>query len=150
MRNDQFCRWCGKEPAATGDPWCSQDRSRLAAMTEARAKIMEEWNNVPQVYESIPTEIEAIQWKGTNLRAIQNFARTMTETWFLPLDDNSALDVLDEFRIRNMVEAGHTAVLWVAANSEWIGVPFREWIAKDKHGFYPIKPDVFDAKYKPV
>lgn len=31
--------------------------------------------------------------------------------------------------------------LWVQANKSWLSIEEGEWVAKDRHGFYPIKDD---------
>ena len=36
----------------------------------------------------------------------------------------------------------------MAANDAWLQIEDGEWVAKDDHGFYPIKDDVFARKYR--
>jgi hypothetical protein len=88
-------------------------------------------------YRKRPVTIEALQWTGDNVEAIQQWVGCQEGIYlFLP-------------------ECGHDMsgtdntkpVLYVAANDAWLNVEIGEWIAKDRHGFYPIKDDVFLESY---
>lgn len=82
-------------------------------------------------YTSKPTQIEAIQWrKGVN--------------------DDEVAEWTDTPRAIGFVLGEGCGRLWVAANSSWVIIDDGEWVAKDRHGFYPIKDDVFREKYAPT
>ena len=78
-----------------------------------------------QVYVSVPTQIRALRWTGTNGEAIKNWTGGFE---YGPIDGS--------------------AVLWVDANHAWIEIEIGEWVAQDTHGFYPIKDDIFQMKYR--
>lgn len=83
-------------------------------------------------YRKRPVEIEAAQYLGTNVEEIQEWVGEAPE-------GGKAFGV---FR------AGPR--LWVDANQSWLPIEEGEWIANDRHGFYPIKNDVFTESYDPV
>ncbi len=95
-----------------------------------------------QTYVSVPTEIEAIQWAGDNLEEVQEFVGSPTEfvSGFSPPGHDWAGISEEDRRTK--------PALWVAANDAWLPIDLNEWIAKDSHGFYPIKDDVFARKYR--
>jgi hypothetical protein len=80
-------------------------------------------------YISRPTEIEAIRWTGNNWDDVRAWC-----------DDHVLPGGLYEMRVK----------LYVAANEAWVIIERGEWIAKDRHGFYPVKDDVFIDKYRQV
>lgn len=86
-----------------------------------------------QTYRHKPTTIKAIQYVGENDTGIGQW------TGMAPHDPYPMFWVFE-----------HGAMLYVQANSAWVDVEVGEWIAKDRHGFYPIKPDVFAESYEPV
>ena len=45
---------------------------------------------------------------------------------------------------------GESAQIWVNANQAWLHIETGDWVAKDRHGFYPIKADVFAETYDPT
>lgn len=82
---------------------------------------------------SKPVVIRAVQWTGDNIEKIQEFMNTphMAEV-VLPNGIRTGTLVIDT------LEGAMTASM-------------NDWIVKGTHGeFYPIKPDVFQFKYKPV
>ncbi len=83
-----------------------------------------------------PLEVEAMQWDGTNADELS----TWTDGAFNSspcgnTEDHSALV---------------TACLYVAANVQHLGIVTGEWIIADQAGFYPCKPDIFEATYDAV
>lgn len=82
-----------------------------------------------------PVEVEAIRWAGDNAHAIWEW----TSGGFHEIGPEDRVDDPD-----------HTAELFVAANSKWLGVPTGEWIIKDKLGFYPCRDEVFRETYEPA
>lgn len=80
-----------------------------------------------QTYRKRPVTIEALQWTGDNARDLAQWCGWCFNT--------SAL--------------GH-ARIFVDANDVWLDIERSEWIAKDRHGFYPIKDDVFLETYEKV
>lgn len=87
----------------------------------------------PLHYRSVPTEIEAIQWTGTNPYAVRAFTGE-TDNHFV-------------FATQDGIE---NAELYVAANKSWVHISVGEWVAKDELGFYPIKDEVFKKKYRQI
>lgn len=86
-------------------------------------------------YRKRPVEIEAAQWTGDNAEEIQTF------TGEVELESGSALAFLPR---------PLPAQLYVAANDSWLPIERGEWVAKDRHGCYPIKDDVFVETYEKV
>jgi hypothetical protein len=68
----------------------------------------------PKTFEREPTTIEAIQWTGQNIDAIGDFGCTVEHY-------------------------GGMLRLFVQANQTWLPLEVGEWIARDEHGYYPIK-----------
>lgn len=89
----------------------------------------------PQRFRKSPVEVEAVQWDGTNYRELFEW----TDACFWETDELDRVDDPDA-----------TGALYVAANSVHVGVVTGEWIIRDKLGFYPCKPDIFDATYEPI
>jgi hypothetical protein len=94
-----------------------------------------------KVYRSVPTEIRAIQWTGNNEIAIARFTIDCPPTQHSPMRGIG-------FQCRS--EIWPRAKLWVNANQDWLTIDKGEWVAQDMHGFYPIKDDVFQMKYREV
>lgn len=78
-------------------------------------------------YRKLPTEIEAMRWTGYNYGEVL--------TW---CDDHIQINAEGDAR------------LFVQANMAWLALDWGEWVARDRHGFYPIKDDVFLESYEPV
>lgn len=114
--------------------------------------------NTPQKYRKKPVEIEAMQWGGTNVDDCYSWGvlpsggaiRGSVLQCFVPMDDDEIVDTLSAEQYEHFKDIGATAALWVAANSAWLPLHTGVWIAKDRHGFYPIKADVFEATYTAV
>jgi len=79
-----------------------------------------------KTYQSRPVRIEAMQWTGDNF------------------------DELFGWIGYEIVRKPDGLRLFVAANDRWLPLTVGEWVAKDRHGFYPIKDDVFTEKYEQV
>ncbi len=77
-------------------------------------------------YRRLPTEIEALRWTGNNFPEVEQWC-----------GDHAKANLL---RLR----------LFVSANCAWVDLEPGEWIARDRHGFYPIKDDVFIETYEEV
>jgi hypothetical protein len=94
----------------------------------------------PETYVSKPSEIEAMQWTGTSesVLAITGWVGRISTGEFQ-----------DTHGFIAYTEPTPSAVLYVAANDGWLDLEVSEWVAKDDHGFYPIKDDVFCRKYEP-
>lgn len=111
-----------------------------------------------QTYRKKPVEIEAMQWTGHNADELYDWACRPAEggpanaivECFKTFDDDAIYDDITEDKINAMVLKGCRAAVWVDANSEWLGIAVGEWVAKDRHGFYPIKDDVFCESYDPT
>jgi hypothetical protein len=91
----------------------------------------------PKRYRKRPIVIEAIQWTGANLAAVQTFVGANNEPGGVP---GPAFDVFPE----------RGAMLYVHANRSWLPIDDGEWIATDSEGFYPIKEGVFATTYEEV
>lgn len=87
-------------------------------------------------YRRRPTTIEAIQWNGANLFEIMEFTKSTFSG--------------GKRAVNFLYEKGEKANLWVDANKAWLEIEVGDWIAKDKHGCYPIKDDVFGENYEEV
>ena len=92
----------------------------------------------PQRFHKKPVVVEAIQWTGSNTRAVMEWTGERRnpdtgglELTFVPL-------------------AYPRPKLWVAANSAWVEVEPGEWFIRDARGVYPCKPDIFEATYEPA
>lgn len=109
-------------------------------------------------YRKKPVTIEALQWDGYNADECYSWAVLPSEgpvshavvQCFVPLDCDEADDQFARDQMERFVANGATAGLWVKANDQWLGIVIGEWIAKDRHGFYPIKDDVFLESYDKV
>lgn len=86
----------------------------------------------PATFIKKPVEVQAMQWTGSNSKQLVDW----TDMQFLPIKPGFALN------------PEHTGELFVAANNQWLGLVTGEWVLKDRHGFYPCKPDVFAATYE--
>lgn len=80
-----------------------------------------------QTYRKRPVEIEAVRWTGDNFNELSSWC--------------------DDHVTRN---AEGTLRLFVKANTAWLELSTGEWVARDRHGFYPIKDDVFLESYELV
>lgn len=107
-----------------------------------------------QTYRKKPVTIEAVQWTGNNVEELYGWAVRVAEgpinaivECFRTFDDDGIYDAIREDKLYALVTKGCTAALWVDANSEWLGIVIGEWVAKDRHGFYPIKDDMFRESY---
>jgi hypothetical protein len=94
----------------------------------------------PKTYLSKPSEIEALQWDGTNGAAVQAWAGA---------DAFRYVEERTDAALAKFGDLHPSAVLYVAANEAWLDLDWGEWVARDEHGFYPIKADVFERKYEP-
>jgi|GEM_PF-2292410 hypothetical protein len=95
-----------------------------------------------KTYVSIPTDIDALQWDGTEERARELIEFTSGQEGFRHRD---AFYVLEGAQ---RIGRTYTARLWVMANTDWLSLETGEWVARDSAGFYPIKADVFARKYR--
>jgi len=89
----------------------------------------------PKKFRKKPVEIEAMQWTGENGAALHawmkgDFQQTESHGQFTGKD--------------------YTAMIWVAANDNWSRIETGEWVLCDSKGFYPCKPDIFEATYEEV
>lgn len=111
-----------------------------------------------QTYRKKPVEIQALQWTGENADELYDWAvlpsrgaiRGSVMQCFVPMDDDETFDTLRSEMFDDFRNKGATAALWVDANSQWLPLQTGEWVAKDRHGFYPIKDDVFIETYRLV
>lgn len=78
-------------------------------------------------YRKRPTTITATRWTGNNFDELAAWC-----------DDHVKVDDVGQLK------------LYVAANAAWLMIERGEWIARDRHGFYPIKDDVFIDSYEQV
>lgn len=109
-----------------------------------------------QTYRKKPVTIEAMQWTGYNADELyawafrpavgSSVANAVVEC-FKTFDDDTIYDEIRGEKLDELAARGCTAALWVDANGEWLGIVIGEWVAKDRHGFYPIKDDVFCTSY---
>ena len=107
----------------------------------------------PKTYISVPTTIEAIQFKGTR----ESWAEINVWVGVSPVDNTHRPPGYPP-EAEYSGDGGHkysgfyhylgTHWLYVAANDAWLQIEDGEWVAKDDHGFYPIKDDVFARKYR--
>ena len=112
----------------------------------------------PKRYRKKPVEIEAMQWTGDNPDDMYDWAvlpsrgaiKGSVMQCFVPMEDDEVFDTLSGEMFDDFRNKGASAALWVDANSQWLPVQDGEWIAKDRHGFYPIKADVFAENYEAV
>ncbi|MFA7265116.1 MAG: hypothetical protein WC054_02290 [Candidatus Nanopelagicales bacterium] len=86
-----------------------------------------------QRFRKKPVEVEAMQWTGSNRNALFDF----TGGLFGRVHPEDRTDDPDQ-----------TGEIFVGANSVWVGVEDGEWIIHDSGGFYPCKPDIFEATYE--
>lgn len=78
-----------------------------------------------QRYRKRPVEIEAMRWMGNNFDGLSAWCGD---------------------HVKRSAEG--TLRLFVQANTAWLELGVGEWVAKDRHGFYPIKDDVFLESYR--
>jgi len=93
--------------------------------------------SIPSTYRKRPVTVEAIQWQGDNLEAVQAFTSTMR------FDGDSS-------NFRAPKRDGRPAHLYVHANQTWLPIEVGEWILRDAAGFYPCKTEIFAASYEPA
>lgn len=84
----------------------------------------------PQRFRKRPTEVEAMQWDGTNDAEIRMWG---ADFWPIEPEDRAE-------------DPDHTGQL--ATYSHYVGVPEGTWIVKDDNSFHPCFPDVFAATYE--
>lgn len=77
-----------------------------------------------------PVIVEAIQWTGDNSDEVHTFAGG--EFYVLDDEDRKCAD-----------DPEHTASLFVAANSTWVGMRTGEWVLRDTAGSYPCRNENF-------
>lgn len=82
----------------------------------------------PQRFRKKPVEIEAMRWTFDTVQAMK--------AW---VGDHCYPD-----------PSTRRLKLFVQANAAWLYLNEGEWVAKDRHGFYPIKDDVFLESYEAV
>ena len=82
-------------------------------------------------YRKKPVEIKAMRWTGDNYEGLS--------TW-----------VGDHVKLLDPPSDNGTLKLFVKANATWLPIAVGEWVAMDRHGFYPIKDDVFLESYEAV
>ena len=78
-------------------------------------------------YRKRPVVVEAMQWTGNNVDALQDWAGVTTvlgPTLAKPLR------------------------LFVAANQAWLDLEVGEWVIRDSLGFYPCKAEIFAKTYE--
>lgn len=89
----------------------------------------------PKKFRKMPVEIEAVQWDGDNAAELTEW----TGGAFSEIDPEDRGDNPDA-----------TAELYVDANGVRLGIEQGEWVIRDARGFYPCKPDIFEATYEAV
>lgn len=87
-------------------------------------------------YRSRPAEIEAMQWVGDNDNEVIAFIREGTE--------DRTIAFRDQF--------WGTAKLWVEKSQAWAEIASGDYIVRepDGVGFYPVKGEIFEARWEPV
>ena len=88
-------------------------------------------------YRKKPVVIEAVQWTGSNLREIIDFTglHPSAEKWTWE-------------QYAEVVQRGGLKIFTLEGSMK---AAVQDWIIKGVKGeFYPCKPDIFDATYKPV
>lgn len=88
-------------------------------------------------YRKKPVVVEAMQWTGDNPSEVEAFTDYDGLVRFLPPGSYAG-------------ERSTSAHLWVDANRTMLPLEVGEWIIRDSRGFYPCKPDIFEATYEPV
>jgi hypothetical protein len=97
-------------------------------------------------YRKKPVVIEAVQFTGENFAELAAFCGSHP-------DSSGHLEIATFNRIGTYLlddKPGVLGELWVAANGAWLGLVQGEWVIHDSLGFYPCKPDVFEATYEAV
>lgn len=92
----------------------------------------------PQTYVSVPTEIQALQWTGTNVEEVRSFTHRGIEA-----EEKSEAFHYDFYVTRN-----GDGNLWVQVSQTFVKIVAGEWVLKDQLGFYPCKDEIFAQKYK--
>jgi hypothetical protein len=97
-------------------------------------------------YRRRPSDIEAVQFDGTNWVEMVGFTgvRQLEDGRTVPVF-NRAGTFLISFIGRTEKQVGE---LWVEANGAHVYIELGEWVAKDEKGFYPIKDDMFQKLYE--
>ena len=85
-------------------------------------------------YRSIPAEVEAILWDGTNDDEVKRLIG-FEDAWLFGPHKN-----------------GREAEIWVDKSDAWITIRAPWWIIRepDGIGFYPCDPAVFAQRWQPV
>ena len=90
----------------------------------------------PSTFRKKPVTIQAIQWDGTNVEAVQAFAGA----YFNDIDPADRAE-----------DPARTAEVYDILHSTWVGVYDGQWIVRGVKGeFYPIAPDVLAETYDAV
>jgi hypothetical protein len=90
----------------------------------------------PTRYRKKPVVIDAIQWTGTNLADMTQFAGTLFDT-INPLDRGDNPD--------------NDAQVFDKLHSVWVPLASGDWIIRGvQDELYPCKDDVFRQTYEPV
>lgn len=86
----------------------------------------------PSKYRRKPTVVDAMQYEGTDQSAkeINHWAQAY---------------LVDYKR-----DESRSVQLWVEANQAWVNLTSGEWVLKDAAGYYPCRPEIFDATYEVV
>ncbi len=93
--------------------------------------------NEPQMYRKKPVEIQALQWTGENLEAVQEFVGQAAMVLPTALSEDRAI------RIMTREDGPSDQVSHYASPGDWI-------IRGVAGEFYPCKPDIFEATYDRV
>jgi hypothetical protein len=91
----------------------------------------------PRRYRKKPVIIEAIQWTGANLAAVQDFAG---HGFFGAVDPEDRAEDPDR-----------TAEVYDRLHGTWVGVYDGQWVIRGIQGeLYPCADDVFAETYEPA
>ena len=86
------------------------------------------------LYRSKPTEVEAIQWRGSNVAEVSHFT--------------------GGFKVH--LRSSQRKLLLFAGQDgaqKWVPVPVGHWIVRkpgDPTDYWPVDPDYFAEKYEPI
>lgn len=98
-------------------------------------------------YISVPTEIEAVQFDGSNFHEVRELVgyRPKSCTY---RENVYAFQPIGTYLPSYGKPERVFGELWVDANQQWLPIEVGEWIVKDELGAYPCKDDVFKKKYR--
>lgn len=86
----------------------------------------------PKYYRKKPVVVQAMQYSGSNAKAVQQFVGGAG------------------FALVHSEDPEITAVVWDKLHSTWVGVKDGQWIIKGVQGeFYPCDDEVFKETYEP-